>query len=512
MVPTVQFYLSSVCQTRMVVDKFGEARTARKVVTWLVIAAAMLLTLVSWAFASPVGSSPDDDFHLTSIYCASDEAAFCQEGAVPGYKKVPVSLLQASCFAGQEKVSAGCQTDLNIFSSTATPETTRGNFYGQYPGVFYSTMALLATPDVQTSVLAMRVANALIFTGISALVICLVPRSSRKKIALVWLASLVPLGLFIIPSTNPSSWAVMAVPTAFIALFFSWKATGWRRVLLNLSYVLAVLLAVGARSDAAIFALIAGVAALAVQKPLSQLRSWWLMVPVFATALELFVFLRSGQTSVLSTGFSTSGQAPTHSATEIFFGNILNLPSLWLGAFGSWGLGWLDTAMPAIVWIAAGSTFGILLFSALKSATRRELLVAGGIVAGLVVIPLYILQKSLAPVGAEVQPRYVLPLLALLAAVSFLAFSKSELSLRRVQWVLLAGFLAVSHSVALYINLRRYVMGSQGGPNLDASPEWWWNIPVGPMTVWAVGSIAFALCTVLVVRLFITERPHVSVS
>jgi hypothetical protein len=28
------------------------------------------------------------------------------------------------------------------------------------------------------------------------------------------------------------------------------------------------------------------------------------------------------------------------------------------------------------------------------------------------------------------------------------------------------------------------------GVNLDASPEWWWSLPIGPMWIWAVGSLS----------------------
>ena len=476
---------------------------SRTIAVWVTVALSAFLVFASWAFASPVGSSPDDDFHLASIYCAGVESELCQDSSQLGAKQVAFSLLKANCFAQQEEVSAACQNDLGIFSNTELVETTRGNFWGQYPGTFYTAMNLLAGKDIQSSVISMRLFNSLIFVLLfSALLIGSSPKL-RGRMGLLWLVTLVPLGLFIIPSTNPSSWAVMGVGTAFLSLFASQSAVGWRKVLLNVLYAVSVVLAAGARSDAAAFIILATGAALALQRPWKKLLSWWSVVPALGVVIAGISFIRAGQTVVLDTGFSTSGAAPTHGAVEIFFGNILNIPSLWLGVFGSWGLGWLDTQMPAIVWCGASAVFVALMFTSLKKASTSEYWVAGIIFAALAAIPIYVLQKSLVPVGAEVQPRYILPLLILLGAVVLVAFTGEEIKLSRVQAGVAAALLVIAQSIALYINLRRYVSGGLGGPILDLSPEWWWTMPIGPMWVWAIGSLAFAVCVAAVFSRFI---------
>ena len=56
------------------------------------------------------------------------------------------------------------------------------------------------------------------------------------------------------------------------------------------------------------------------------------------------------------------------------------------------------------------------------------------------------------------------------------------------------------HSYALYLVLERYTMGRTphampfdlGMQNLNAVHEWWWpSAPIGPMTMWAIGALAF---------------------
>jgi len=40
---------------------------------WIYLAPVlMVLALSAWAFASPIGASPDDDYHLASIWCANE--------------------------------------------------------------------------------------------------------------------------------------------------------------------------------------------------------------------------------------------------------------------------------------------------------------------------------------------------------------------------------------------------------------------------------------------------------
>jgi hypothetical protein len=66
---------------------------------------------------------------------------------------------------------------------------------------------------------------------------------------------------------------------------------------------------------------------------------------------------------------------------------------------------------------------------------------------------------------------------------------------------------AVANSRALHSTLRRYITGvDEQSFNLNARIEWWWSIPVQPMTVWFVGSTAFGLLLFGLYLLLFTER------
>ena len=50
------------------------AETRTRLRWWrVVLPLALLVVFGSWAVTSPVGSSPDDDYHLSSIWCAGGE-------------------------------------------------------------------------------------------------------------------------------------------------------------------------------------------------------------------------------------------------------------------------------------------------------------------------------------------------------------------------------------------------------------------------------------------------------
>jgi hypothetical protein len=484
-------------------------------VRWIVLLpVALFLGLGAWALASPIGASPDDDFHLASIWCAGgDRAGLCAPGDTPIERTVDSSLVTAACFAYEPTVSAGCQDSLGLFQAdTPTVSTDRGSFSSNYPPVFYAVMNWFATPDIELSAMIMRFVNILFFIGSGIALWFLLARENRRTLLLMWAVTTVPLGLSLIASNNPSSWAITGVPTAWFALYGflkkpeSTNADGrreneWSRRRIALAAVFAVeaFLASGARGDAALYTIIGSAVAVALTWRRSRDYAYALVVPAVLAVVSALFFLLSGQSAVAAQGLSSSetseivAQNP-RTGLGVLAVNIAQLPFLWVGAFGSWGLGWLDTEMPAIVWAAAaGVAVGILFFALGKSSRTRAWTAAaiGGLTA---LIPLYVLQRSLSYVGEQVQPRYILPLMILCAGVLLLSLERSDVSLTRPQGLLAALALSAASAMALFVNIKRYVAGinTASGVNLNGDMQWWWAMPVTPMVVWAIGSLALA--------------------
>ena len=464
--------------------------TSRRFIKVAFVPVALYLALAAWALASPVGSSPDDDFHLSSIWCGLGERdGLCEAGAAKDEREVPQFLTRSNCYAYHADESAACQTRL----SEELSSTDRGNFAGGYPPVFYATMSTLAGDDISHSAIAMRLLNVTLFVGATtALYFMLAP---GRRGPLVWgsLVTLVPLGMFLIPSQNPSSWAVVSGATLWVALVGFWQAPTVRnQVSFGALATVLTVMAAGARADAALYAAMTVVLTAVLAAPRSRSSIRRAVLPIALIIISAAFFVTSGDAGIV-----LREQTVDHSLGAILTSiieNLINMPFLWAGALGSWGLGWLDTPMPSTVWFPMIGIVLAIIFVGLGRLHRRKSLVLVALLGALIAVPLYILVREGLHVGAGVQPRYIYPLMIVLVGVATLGFRRDDLGLTRAQLWLVGVAVTMANAVALHTNMRRYVTGVDNqGASLDAGREWWWDMPVTPNTVWVTGVISFAI-------------------
>jgi hypothetical protein len=460
-----------------------------------------LIAFVSWGFASPVGASPDEDYHLTSIWCGNGSTDMCEPGSDDKERRISPDIeYSARCYAFDAEQSAGCQgagfgDDL---AEDLNPSTT-GNFDGSYPPVYYSVMNAFAGHDLQTSVLLMRTANSVLFVGLVMALFLLLPVARRATLIASIAVSLVPLGIFFVTSANPSSWAILSAATLWIALIGYFETTGARRLALASIALVSTVIGAGARADSAVYSILA-IGAVMVLKFRADRRFFTLSaLPLALVIPALLLFVNSRQSAAAISGMEPSRVQVDHGMFTLLVDNLFQVPELWFGIFATAGfttsgLGWLDTAMPAIVSFSALGAFVAVVTIGFTVSDRRKTLAALYAFALLLLVPWIILLRSQSVVGELVQPRYLLPLVVLFVGVALLSPTPRALGVTREQLVAVAVALGVANAVALHYNLRRYVTGTDvKGVNLDASIEWWWSIPVSPMTLWAIGSVSFAV-------------------
>ena len=482
------------------------SRRWKRVAVTLVMAILAFAGLGSWALASPVGAAPDDDYHLVSIWCGVGEReGLCEPGTQSDSRVVPEWLFVSNhCYAFQPEESGAC-----LQSDGSTIDTTRGNFAGSYPPVFYAVMSVFAGENIALSTVLMRLFNAAVFVGAMIAILALLRPGQRGPLLWSAVVALVPLGMFIIPSVNPSSWAVLAGLTVWAALtgYFS---TDSRRVRISLA-VIAVLLTImgaGARGDAGVFVGFGAVLA----SILAFRRSWeWVklaLAPLAVVMIGAAFFLTSGQATGAASSGVAVGQAPERgSPLGLLLSNLIELPELWAGHLGTWGLGWLDTIMPPAVWAVMIAVSGAVVFWGLRVLEWRKTLVLGLLAFVLIAFPLYVLHGLQAIVGTEVQPRYLLPLTVMFVGVALFGLGRDDLGLGKLQAAVVFVGVAFANSRALHSTLRRYITGvDEQSFNLNARIEWWWSIPVQPMTVWFVGSSAFGLMLLGLYLMMFTNR------
>jgi len=471
---------------------------SKKVARWTSISiVSAIMTLGAWAFASPIGSTPDDDYHLVSIWCGQGfRDGICEEGSEPREVVVRETLMKYSfCYAGNPDETGECE-ETEIFAPT-----TRSNS-GENPRVFFWVASWFASNDLTASIISIRFFNSILIVVGFAAVIFALPRHLRRVPVVSAVSIAVPLGLFIIPSTNPSSWGIYAV-VLFFSAFLGFVITKNRRSrwILGPIALITLLMAAGSRPDSALYILIAVAAVIIITFTRKMVNPVSISIVVTLLLMGALFFFGSANTWATFTGAPGGGDnIPTYGQ---LYANVTNLPTLWVGGFGVWGLGWLDTPMSPIVWVVGWGVFLSLVFAAIQYFNLQQTLSVSLIFAALVLVPLLALYFSGFIVGEFVQPRYLTALLGMLVAASMFRSSMSTgLVMSRAQVWIIGFALIFAHIIALRTNLGRYLTGmSQVATNLDYGFEWWWvDRPASnelfwfsPNLVWITGSIAFAV-------------------
>lgn len=460
---------------------------------WFVVAALAIcavMTGVAWAASSPVGSSPDDDYHLASVWCPPPvEQGSCQidrdaAGAATAVY-VPEKIASASaCYAFHPEVSASCQ---EAFSDSVLKPTDRFD-KGEYPGGYYRAMNRLVGPDVERSVTTMRIVNVLLAVLLVGAALWATPARERYPVLLAVLGTSVPLGLFVVASMNPAAWAYAGLTAVWVGLYGALRSPALpRQIVGGATSVVGGVLAVNARTDSTIF--LVGLTALMFIVALE--RPWVRPVPIATAAINVVLAVVSFVGSrAAAVGFSFHGFTDRDPAW-VLYNNIINWPSVFMGSFGiDWGIGWLDTRMTAGTWAGASLVVLGLLFAGLAEISWRKVVGLIGMTLVLVALPLFMLQTGQYVIGEAVQPRYLLPLIPPLVWVALRGRETPFVRVSAAQAWTVVGALAVASTLALQTNMRRYITGLDGGFFFGPAVEWW-DAPLSPKAWWVLGSLAF---------------------
>lgn len=473
----------------------------RLLVVIAVVGAA--LAMLAWAISAPIGSSPDDGKHLPSIWCAyGAKAGICEFTPGPentGQATVPLGLGWGhGCWSWIPEQSAACYP----FRDVPLPDQDRisadTSFVYQTPGLYYKAMYWLTSDNLEQSVLRIRLANillALLLVGGAALVST---GTTRLGLILAWLVTPIPLGISIIPTTNPSAWAVIGIGTYWAFLLAHWQATTpRRRIAAGIGAVVAAILAIGGRTDSTAFVVLvtAAVALLYWTPRWRELQTRWpvLIVPAAASLAAILVFLRTPQSGVATGGMAQAGTDTGLSASGLFARNVTQLPGLWLGNFGKWPLGTLDITLPDGVMFAAGVSFFALLFLGLRQMDAGKTFGVLIVFAGVSLLPLWIYQRGNITVGQEIQPRYFLPLFFVLLGFAVLTpAGRRLLDLSIAQKIVILALLTGAVTISLFEQMHRYTVGDGTYAETFTAPEWWSQTVISPSVTFALGVIGFA--------------------
>lgn len=462
----------------------------------IIAAVASVLLGLCWALASPLSGTPDENFHLATIWCSwGDDTPQCRLERVEGARRivdVPALEGYGPCFAFNADVSAACQPGPDP-AATGFVEADNGS----YPTGFYRVMGLMAGDNAGTSAVLMRMASYLACTTMLFCAALLLPfgRRARARVLLVVTAVAIPLGVYLFASVNPSGVAVAAEIALFLSSLAAMMARTWRRSLgAGVFGAGMVLVAASARPDGVYLSVVvlALAAAATVTRRTLLVRDSagpvptviWAGLPILAALILAWLARPTTVQDSLVQG--TQGEVS-------LVGNLLNIPGLYIGDFPT-TLGWLDTHLPAGAWALQALILGMLVAIAMTRPDGRRWWALGVATALLVVIPLLWLSMMGARVGEWVQPRYLLPLLLAASVLTVVPLPRSRIRISRAQAVVIATFASIVNAIALHTLLRRYISGLDvGSPDLGQAVEWWWGGPAGPRSLWIVGAVAALL-------------------
>lgn len=487
---------------------------------------AAFVGLSAWGLSTAVGGAPDDDFHLSSMWCTSFEGVDCEVDPDGNGVFIPPPLLVSSyCLYHNPQQSAGCQPFMDGTDPREDFAFGHNNpMRNLNPNGFYQVGNLFKSDNIESTVLSIRFFNIGLFLSLTLALWVLLPYRLKSALTWMWPIGLIPLGMFLIPSTNPSSWAIIAVGSGWLAMLGYLETRGWRSYALGGLYLASLLLGASARIDSILYlGLVSVLAVWQAQIPPRDIlkKTWVAIIAAFFVVIRLVT--NPGNLERLVGGIDTTGDLdeglPWSSSAEtvlpggvdwaLMWNNIWNVPGLWTGVFGGrplGSLGWLDTALPQIVFFGVGGTVLGLIFLALKNPGRKKTVALVAMIMALWSIPVYLLQISGAQAGSEFQPRYLLPLMVVAVGTLVLTDSGAPLLTDKPRLIAIFVALTIANAIALHTNIRRYVTGTRvEGLNLNSPREWWWGfLPefLTPNAVWLLGSLAFGIVAwVLFVRI-----------
>ena len=453
---------------------------------------------------SAVGSSPDEDYVLTSIWCGT-------EGNPPHCRKDPdrywgmiLPIMAAEpqlCYVRtSQDISAKCQE--GIYNQEISTELLNR---GLNPDRYFDVQRIFVGADVESSVVKMRLLNSFL----AAVLIIFASAFFWKKNSdplLAWLAVVAPVSSYFIASVNTSSWNLIGVTVFAIAFFSALRHKKDLKLCIpsGAMALFAVLFTNSSRYDGKYVILLLAAAILYSEFAPKNLRLTKKSALISLAILPIIYLIYNyfavayGRVNIFDDPRVEVTEGITTTANNLLVQNFFNLPRFIMGFFGGWGLGWFELELTHTIWLFTSQAFLLTTVFALRKSSNTHRLIFGALFTLMCMAILYANQQTFSKVGNVIQPRYFLPFF--LGIVIIAAVNKTERYPNSL--VITVAILAtISNSIALRDTIRRYTTGQDVfiSKSLNNPIEWWWQFGPQPETVWLIGTLAFAALWALLI-------------
>ena len=456
----------------------------------------LLILGLCWTFASPIGSAPDEDFHLTTIWCLKGENNLCNFG-VSDSRKVPA--LWSSwppCYVNWPNSDKSAECLANLELPLQLIATKRYSRPGEDPVLFYQVMNSFAGDNPINSVNFMRFFNVLISSFLFFLAIYVAPFIVKRALILSWGLVLIPIGIFNIASTNPSSWTITGVGTLWaflLSLIFHRKSRNKMFYLSLTGVLLSLIISLGSRNDSRIYVLVTFIAVIL----LFITKKWilgriklkiFLLVTLISMTLTVLWKFRS---NFMYPYWYYPGALIEKNQPNAFIALILELPSFFLGLLGgqipssdinkgdlfenfAYGISWSDFSFPSIVGILLGISFISIISISINKSSLPKIFSLSFIFFTILAIIVYVRGRFPEINDAQITPRYILPLFLLLVGIALLSTTTGNSLFGPVKSLIITTFLTIGGSIAWLVTISRFSIGPNSAfTNFNQSSEWW---------------------------------------
>ena len=447
--------------------------TQNKKSLWLAIASGMSLFLVvaSWALLVPPKSAPDDDFHLTSIWCAWGDSAYCIEGS-SGSVRVPDQLVALNCRNFDFKQPDEKCDWQAPFTFTSTERFRPPNGYNS--PLFYVVNRVFVDEDIAASTLRIRLFNSALLGIVFSAAMWVASPIIRRSLALTWMVAATPLVAFTVASTTPQSWTITSGALSWV-FFASWLTHApqelTRRVVSVLGLALTIILAASARSDAGLYVFASYLAVIVYYWSLRRNFGRRLLLVVVPAVIVTTIGFSYRASSLLVSGSDGSSSGAPNFPQADFVAMLSSLPAFFAGITGffpasevpwnsyvTWGLGWEGFPSPSFAYLTLLLALGGLIMWGIQSIASNRLIAIALLALAVVSAPILNVVVVYEFASGN-QLRYFLPLV--LALVGFLLLKPLTLegSLTTPQLTLVAILTGIGSFVAFVSAAVRYQQG-----------------------------------------------------
>jgi hypothetical protein len=456
---------------------------------WLLAFVGFWLLTAGWAFASPYNGPPDEQQHVIRAAGVWQGELVAEQNFRGAFQTVPDSLIRGWCFPTKVDVAASCEREPGGDQMLRRIDTSAGRFNPVFHLV--TTWPLALAPD-WPGIMLSRLLNGAAMAALLASALVAAARWTRHRalVAGVVVAA-TPMIAHLGGSVNPSGVEIAAGTALFVALIavVHEQRDGVNRAAVALAGVSGSVLVTPRFTGIMWLAVILGVvlvpssrARLAVLARSRHVRIWSAVVGVSTLAsLAWTYFVKPADPSGLDRGYSV---------TEIMRTALLDVwPNVANQMVGV--MGWAETLMPRLVYVAWFAAVGLLVLGGLVVGDRTDRWRLLALFFG-TFTPLLLLEILTAnQIGWFNQGRYFLPGAVGLPLLGAYVLARQGFTAEQFRSMtrLLAIVLLPIHLVCLAYTMSRWQSGLQSLNPLNGS----WSPPYGSILPLALATLSVAV-------------------